>query len=81
MAGMGKFVCNNASAKLIYSADVKSRIAHIEDFDEDGYEFLYCMNVGDEITLHKNGDRLHMLVQTLNDLGQHIQCQAILLQP
>jgi hypothetical protein len=78
MAEIGKFVWNNTSANLSYSIDMKTRIVRIESIDQDGYDFLFRLNVGREITLYNNkGDVINMVIQNLSDINGGIEGQAI----
>ncbi|HLO13593.1 MAG TPA: hypothetical protein VK206_02110 [Anaerolineales bacterium] len=74
MIEKGMFFRNNASAELSYS--VKGKNYYIESFDKRGEEFLFRVDVGDEITLHKSGgDVVKMVVVDCEDVPP-IQCLA-----
>ena len=78
MAEMGKLVCNNATANVIYSANLENGIVDIADFDVEAYQLLTGIDVGEKVTLHKSdGSQLNLFVKTMN-IGQHIQCQAVI---
>jgi hypothetical protein len=76
MTETGKFIWNNASAHLAYTADLENGIFLIENVDEVGYEFLSRIQVGEEIRLTSNGN-IELLVRNLEVKGQHVHCRAV----
>ena len=80
MLETGKFVWNNSSAYLLYTADLESGIFNIESLDEVGLNFLQRIDVGDKITLLKRNADLCLLVTELTVTGPRIQCKAIVTQ-
>ena len=77
MLQTGKFVFNNASAYLMYNADLESGTFHIESLDDVGLTFIHSIGVGDHITLMTGNVDLHLLVTDLNGTDPSIQCTAI----
>jgi hypothetical protein len=73
----GKFVCNNASAYLMYNAELDSGVFHIESLDEVGLNFLQSIGVGDKLTLLTGNVDLSLLVTDFTVHGSRIQCKAI----
>jgi hypothetical protein len=78
MSDIGRFVWNDTSAYLEYTADWESGIYTIENLDTVGYVFLLCLEVGNTIILQKdNIEGLSLEVMDLHGGISYIRCKAI----
>ena len=77
MSDIGRFVWNDTSAYLEYTADVESGIFTIENLDTVGYVFLISLEVGNTIILQKGDiEGLSLEVMDLHGGISYIRCQA-----
>jgi hypothetical protein len=77
MSDIGRFVWNDISAYLEYTADLESGIFTIVNLDAVGYVFLNSLGVGKTIILQKNNvEGLSLEVIDLHRRISHIRCQA-----
>ena len=78
MSDIGKFVWNDTSAYLEYTADSESGIYMIENLDTVGYAFLISLEVGKTIILQK-GDREELSLEVMYLHGEisYLRCKAI----
>jgi hypothetical protein len=78
MAETGKFSRHNSSAILLYSVDFATGAHHIENVDEQGYEFLSSLEIGDKITLENSWGQWNLQIIFLDVHKDVIQCLAII---
>ena len=77
MSDIGRFVWDDTSAYLEYTADLESGIFKIENLDAVGYAFLNSLEVGKTIILQKaNVEGLSLEVIDLHRGISYIRCQA-----
>ena len=77
MSDIGRFVWDDTSAYLEYTADLESRIFRIENLDTVGYAFLLSLEVGKTIILQKSDrEELSLEVMDLHGGISYIVCQA-----
>ena len=77
MSDIGRFVLDDTSAYLEYTADMERGIFRIENLDTVGYAFLISLEVGNTITLQK-GDREELSLEVMDLHGgvSYILCRA-----
>jgi hypothetical protein len=77
MSDIGRFVWNDTSAYLEYTADMESGIFTIENLDTVGYVFLMSLEVGKTVILQKGDiEGLSLEVMDLQGGISYIRCQA-----
>jgi hypothetical protein len=77
LSDIAKFVWNDASAYLEYTADLENDMFTIENLDTVGYAFLIGLEVGNTIILQKADiEGLSLEVIDVHRGISYIRCQA-----